>query len=76
MSLGCPIICSDVKAQKTLLRTYNVGLLFRASDFTEKLFKLYLNSSLRNQLSKNCIDAIQNHLNNDIISKDLVKYYE
>jgi len=79
MSLGCPVICSDVKAQKALLDTYNVGLLFKAgdsSDLIEKLFKLYLNSSLRNQMSKNCINAIQNHLNNDIISKDLVKYYE
>ena len=79
MSLGCPVICSDVKAQKALLDIYNVGLLFKAgdsSDLIEKLFKLYLNSSLRNQMSKNCINAIQNHLNNDIISKDLVKYYE
>jgi len=79
MSLGCPVLCSDVKAQKALLETYNVGLLFRAedsSDLTEKLFKLYLNSGLRNKMSENCINAIQNHLNNDIISKDLVKCYE
>ena len=79
MSLGCPILCSDVKAQKALLNAFNVGLLFRSedsSDLTEKLLKLYLNLSLRNQMSENCINAIQNHLNNDIISKDLVKYYE
>ena len=79
MSLGCPILCSDVKAQKALLETYNVGLLFRSedsSDLTEKVFKLYLNSTLRNQMSENCINAIQNHLNNDIISKDLIKCYE
>ena len=79
MSLGCPVICSDVKAQEALLKTYDVGLLFRAedsSDLTKKLFKLYLNSSLRKQMSKNCINAIQNHLNNDVISKDLVKYYD
>ena len=79
MSLGCPILCSDVNAQKSLLDAYNVGLLFRSedsSDLTEKLLKLYLNLSLRNQMSENCINAIQNHLNNDIISKDLVKYYE
>tara|TARA_B100000953_G_scaffold50132_2_gene38564 strand:- start:24844 stop:26025 length:1182 start_codon:yes stop_codon:yes gene_type:complete len=79
MSLGCPVLCSDVKAQKALLETYNVGLLFKAedsSDLTEKLFKLYLNSGLRNKMSENCINAIQNHLNNDIISKDLVKCYE
>jgi glycosyltransferase involved in cell wall biosynthesis len=79
MSLGCPVLCSDVKAQKALLETYNVGLLFRAensSDLTEKLFKLYLNSRLRKKMSKNCINAIENHLNNEIISKKLVKYYD
>lgn len=79
MSLGCPVLCSDVKAQKALLETYNVGLLFRAensSDLTEKLFKLYLNSRLRKKMSENCINAIENHLNNEIISKKLVKYYD
>ena len=28
------------------------------------------------KMSKNCIDAIHNHLNNDIISKSLVEHYD
>ena len=78
MSLGCPILCSDVEAQKSLLNTHKVGLLFKAGDYEDLIkifFKLYLNKDLRNKLSTNCIDAIKNHLNNDIISKNLVNYY-
>jgi glycosyltransferase involved in cell wall biosynthesis len=50
MSLGCPLICSDVKAQKLLLETYNVGLLFKAenqTDLVNKINKLYLDEALR-----------------------------
>ncbi|MGY8945619.1 MAG: glycosyltransferase [Flavobacteriales bacterium] len=79
MSLGCPVICSDVMAQKILLDRYDVGLVFESEnslDLIEKLIKLYLNKDLRIELSKNCIHAIENHLNNDIISKSLVKHYD
>jgi glycosyltransferase involved in cell wall biosynthesis len=79
MSLGCPVICSDVKAQKALLESYDVGLLFESEnslDLIEKLLKLYLDEDLRMKLSENCIHAIENHLNNDVISKSLVKYYD
>ena len=30
---------------------------------------------LTKEISKNCINAIENHLNNDLISENLVKYY-
>jgi len=79
MSLGLPILCSNVEAQKDLLKSYNVGLLFESQnskDLTKSLFKLYLNKDLRLKLSKNSINAINNHLNNDLISKNLVKHYE
>jgi glycosyltransferase involved in cell wall biosynthesis len=79
MSLGCPILCSDVKAQVLLLDTYKVGLLFESenvSDFKNKILKLFNDSNLVLQFSDNCINSINNHLNNDIISKDLVNYYE
>ena len=79
MSLGCPVICSNVEAQKILLETYNIGLLFEtenSNDLVKKILKLYLDQDLRKIMSKNCIDAIQNHLNNDIISKSLVNHYD
>ena len=79
MSLGCPVICSNVEAQQVLLETYNVGLLFKtenSKDLVKQIVKLYSNKGLRKIMSKNCINAIQNHLNNDIISKSLVNYYD
>jgi len=79
MSLGCPVICSNVEAQKVLLETYNVGLLFKtenSKDLVKQIVKLYSDKGLRKIMSKNCINAIQNHLNNDIISKSLVNYYD
>jgi glycosyltransferase involved in cell wall biosynthesis len=66
-------------AQKTLLDRYDIGLVFEAentSDLIEKLFKLYLNEDLMMKLSENCIHAIENHLNNDVISKELITHYE
>ena len=78
MSLGLPVLCSDVEAQKNLLSTYKVGLVFESEsskDLTKKLFKLYLDKDLTKEISKNCINAIENHLNNDLISENLVKYY-
>ena len=79
MSLGCPLICSNVEAQKVLLETYNIGLLFKtknSKDLVQQIFKLYSDDDLRKLMSENCIDVIQNHLNNDIISKSLVNYYD
>ena len=79
MSLGCPVICSNVEAQQVLLETYNVGLLFKtenSKDLVKQIIKLYYDKGLRKIMSKNCINAIQNHLNNDIISKSLVNYYD
>lgn len=79
ISLGCPLVCSDVMAQKALLDRYNIGLVFEAensSDLIKKLFKLYLDEGLRMKLSENCTHAIKNHLNNDIISKELITHYE
>jgi glycosyltransferase involved in cell wall biosynthesis len=79
ISLGCPVVCSDVMAQKALLDKYEIGLVFEAensSDLIKKLFKLYLNEGLRIKLSENCTHAIENHLNNDIISKELITHYE
>ena len=78
MSLGLPVLCSDVEAQKDLLSIYKVGLVFESensNDLTKKLFKLYLDKDLTKEISKNCINAIENHLNNDLISENLVKYY-
>ncbi len=78
ISFGCPIIGSDVKAQKELIEKYKLGLIFKSGDFEDfikKTIKIYSDKILREQLKKNCLNAIEKHLNNEIVSKDLVNFY-
>jgi len=79
MSFGCPLVCSDVNAQKELVENFEVGVLFKSrdsSDFKIKVKNLYKNNELRIKMKRNCLQAIENHLNSDLISKNLVKYYD
>ena len=79
ISLACPVLCSDVKAQDELINKYNFGLSFQTGngeDFIKKVYLFYRDLELRESLQKNCLNAILNHLNNSIVSKNLVKIYE
>jgi glycosyltransferase involved in cell wall biosynthesis len=78
MSFGLPILCSTVKAQKILLKKYKIGLLFEpenSDDLTKNLLKLYFDKDLNKKFSENCFSAIKNHLNNDLISRELISIY-
>ena len=78
MSFGCPMICSNVIAQKEIVEKYEVGELFspgNSKEFTEKVISLYNNIDKINTYSLNSRIAIENHLNNDIVSTEIVKMY-
>jgi glycosyltransferase involved in cell wall biosynthesis len=78
MSFGCPMICSNVIAQKEIVEKYEVGELFspgNSKEFTEKVISLYNNIDKINTYSLNSRSAIENHLNNDIVSTEIVKMY-
>ena len=78
ISFGCPIIGSDVTAQKDLIEKYKLGLIFSSTssdDFIKKTLKLYKDEGLRKEIGENCLNAISNNLNNEIISKDLIDFY-
>ncbi|MDB4097753.1 glycosyltransferase family 4 protein [Flavobacteriaceae bacterium] len=78
MSFGCPVICSNVMAQKEIVEKYEVGELFspgNSNEFTEKVISLYNNKDKINAYSLNSRSAIENHLNNDIVSTEIVKMY-
>ena len=78
MSFGCPMICSNVIAQKEIVEKYEVGELFspgNSNEFTEKVISLYNNIDKINTYSLNSRSAIENHLNNDIVSTEIVKIY-
>lgn len=78
MSFGCPMICSNVIAQKEIVEKYEVGELFspgNSKEFTKKVISLYNNIDKINTYSLNSRSAIENHLNNDIVSTEIVKMY-
>jgi len=78
MSFGCPMICSNVIAQKEIVEKYEVGELFspgNSKEFTEKVISLYNNKDKINTYSLNSRSAIENHLNNDIVSTEIIKMY-
>ena len=78
MSFGCPLICSDVLAQKEIIEEYKVGELFKtenSNDFSKTVLELYKNSEKLKTYSLNCKIAIENHLNNEIVSQQIVSMY-
>ena len=75
MSFGCPMICSNVVAQKEIIEKYEVGELFspgNVQEFSEKVLSLYndvdkiksynkfLNSDSLNKAYNFALDAHQN----------------
>ncbi len=46
-----------------------------SKEFTEKVISLYNNIDKINTYSLNSRSAIENHLNNDIVSTEIVKMY-
>jgi glycosyltransferase involved in cell wall biosynthesis len=79
MSFGCPMICSNVVAQKEIIEKYKVGELFspgNVDEFTEKVISLYNDASKTNSYNLNSKNAIKNFLNNDIVSKEIIKMYD
>ena len=78
MSLGKPLLVSDVRAQKNIVEKANCGLIHLANnskDFIKKALILYEDDNQRNQLGKNGNRFIQHQFNWEITSKELVNLY-
>ena len=79
LSLGCPVLCSDVVAQRDLINKYKFGLIFKSGDsddFLNKVMEMYRDKILLLELKKNAKNAIVNSLNNSLVSKNMVRIYE
>lgn len=79
MAFGKPMVVSDSTAQKNLVERSKSGLIFMdrdAGDFADKIVRLYKDKQLYKELSDNALKAIQEELNWDILSKELLKIYE
>ena len=44
-------------------------------DFEKTVSNLFKNEPKRKSLSDNCIDAVEKHLNNEVVSKEFVEMY-
>ena len=79
MAFGKPIVVSDCLAQKNLVEKYDCGRVFEdqnVTDFANKIIEIYENKSTYQQLSNNSREAIEDHLNWEVMSKQLLKIYE
>ncbi|MCF8226925.1 MAG: glycosyltransferase family 4 protein [Bacteroidales bacterium] len=78
LSLGKPILVSDCDAQANIANDYNCGLVFRdrdEQDFASKVLQFYNDRQLRLELGENGRKAIEEHLNWNIMSKELINLY-
>ncbi|WP_299680809.1 glycosyltransferase family 4 protein [uncultured Tenacibaculum sp.] len=79
MSIGKPLLISDVLAQEVLMKETEAGLVHKAKDvhdFTEQLLKLYHDSNLREKLGKNGESFVRNHFTWDKTSGELIDLYK
>jgi glycosyltransferase involved in cell wall biosynthesis len=78
ISFNIPVLCSNSNAQAELIKKFNCGKVFEeknTEDFISYVRLLINNKDLYSKLEKNCSDAISK-LNNNVVSKDLIKIYE
>lgn len=79
MSFGKPLLVSNAIAQKKLVEKVNSGLVHKekdASDFAEKVLKLYENKELRKELGINGKYFIENEFNWKKTSEKLIDLYK
>ena len=78
ISIGCPVVSSNVIAQSELVKKYEIGVIFEDNnvfDFSDKIIELHNDKNLYSRLKQNCLDSIEK-LNNSVISNQLISIYE
>lgn len=79
MAFGKPLIVSDSTAQRRLVQRYDTGQVFEdrnAKDLAAKVMRLYSDEAFYADQSKNAVQAIQEELKWDILSRTLLDIYE
>jgi glycosyltransferase involved in cell wall biosynthesis len=79
MSLGKPLLISDVTAQKSIVKRANCGLTHRAEDrvdFTKQVLEMYANTSLTDEYGVNGKIFIENEFTWEQTSKNLLHLYD
>ncbi len=78
MSMGKPVVVSNCEAQAKVIEEERCGLVHEAGkkkDLADKIFKLYNNPALREELGKNAKTAVLKKYNWEITSQELIKLY-
>lgn len=78
LSFGKPLIVSDSTAQANLVNKYNCGLVFpdrNSKALAKCIISLHQNKEQYENFSANGLTAIEQNLNWDILSKQLIKLY-
>lgn len=79
MSLGLPMLVSNVVAQQFLIDTFASGLSHipeNVEDFSNKVIQLYENPEMRKKMANRGKKAILQQLNAKEATKELISYYE
>jgi glycosyltransferase involved in cell wall biosynthesis len=79
MSLGLPMLVSNVVAQQFLIDTFASGLSHipeNVEDFSNKVIQLYENPEMRKKMANRGKMAILQQLNAKEATKELISYYE
>lgn len=79
LSFGKPMIVSNATAQAELIERNKCGLVFEdrnSRQLADQIIRISKNADLYTKLSKNGKTAIENHLNWEVSSKELIKLYE
>ncbi len=77
LSLGTPVICSDLGGASELVIPGETGEVFSAGDrngLKNKILKLYNNPAILDKMSENCIASATNTIQN--YSKKLISIYQ
>ncbi len=78
MSLGKPLLISDVDAQKNIIKRAVSGLVHKAkdkADFTDKVLEMFANTDLVDRYGVNGKEFIENEFTWEQTSKNLVHLY-
>ncbi|MRE71921.1 glycosyltransferase family 4 protein [Mammaliicoccus sciuri] len=78
-SLGVPVITYDVTGAKDTVLNNKTGFIVEPSDYIEianKIEKLIKDEKLKKDMSQNGERWAKSHFSNEIIWKDMIKFYE
>jgi glycosyltransferase involved in cell wall biosynthesis len=71
-----PVVASDCRPQKSLIKKYNCGIIYTNSDeMKAAIIKLSADPHLRSEMGENGYRAVLSELNSSLVKENLLKIY-